>query len=297
MPETLDDPAWKLLIDRINDGRCTPFLGAGMCYGVLPLGGDVAQTWAREYNYPLDDAPDLARVSQFTALDRQDAAFPKETILRMFEGKSPDFGDQYEPHRLLAGLPLPLYLTTNYDGFMFEALKRRRKDPKRDTCRWNNYTKQYPSIFETAPGYEPTPANPLVFHLHGYDQLSDSLVLTEDDYLDFIVNLWNDPALLPPVIKRALSGTTLLFIGYRIADLNLRAILRAASRTMERGGRRTHFATMLLPAVAADAARQEAAQKFLNKYYGNLDVRVYWGTAREFLRELWERWEASAQGR
>jgi len=36
---------WDLLVDRINDGKCTPFLGAGACADVLPVGGAVAQTW------------------------------------------------------------------------------------------------------------------------------------------------------------------------------------------------------------------------------------------------------------
>jgi hypothetical protein len=291
MVKMLEDKDWRILLERIDDGKCTPFLGAGMCYGVLPLGGDVARQWAKEYDYPLDDSSDLMRVAQFLALEQGDGAYPKEEILRMFEKKQPDFTDRYEPHRVLANLPLPVYLTTNYDNFMMEALKQRRKGPKREMCQWNNYVKRVPSIFKTDPDYVPSPANPVVFHLHGHDEIVDSLVLTEDDYLDFLVNLANDPDMLPPAIQSSLSGTSLLFIGYRIADLNLRTILRSISRYMEQGGRRISVATMMLPVDASDAARQEKAKQYLTKYYGNINVVVYWGTARDFLKELGTRWE------
>lgn len=291
MANMLEDKDWRILLERIEDGKCTPFLGAGMCYGVLPLGGEVANGWAKEYGYPLDDSSDLMRVAQFLALEQEDSVFPKEQILRMFKNKSPDFTDQSEPHRVLADLPLPVYLTTNYDGFMTQALKARRKDPKRELCQWNSYVKRLPSIFKTNPDYVPTPANPVVFHLHGHDGVADSLVLTEDDYLDFLINNFNDPEMIPPAIQSSLSGTSLLFIGYRIADWNLRTILRAISRYMEESGRRISVATMLLPVDASDAARQERAERYLTKYYGNIKVLVYWGTARDFLKELGERWK------
>ena len=37
MSNTLEDKDWDLLLRRIKAGKCTPFLGAGAAYGVLPL--------------------------------------------------------------------------------------------------------------------------------------------------------------------------------------------------------------------------------------------------------------------
>lgn len=34
----MDEKLWNLLIRRIDDQRCTPFLGAGACVPALPLG-------------------------------------------------------------------------------------------------------------------------------------------------------------------------------------------------------------------------------------------------------------------
>jgi hypothetical protein len=118
MPETLPEKTWEILLDRINDQRCTPFLGAGACYGSLPLGSEIARKWASDYSYPFSNSDNLIEVAQYLAV-RYDPIFPKELILRQLaEPKYPDFSALDEPHGLLADLPLPIYMTTNYDDFM-----------------------------------------------------------------------------------------------------------------------------------------------------------------------------------
>lgn len=282
MSESFTDRDWEILLQRIKDKKCTPFLGAGADYDVLPLGADIARQWAKEYDYPLDDPSNLIAVAQFTAL-KKDRMFPKEQIVRMFSNsKSPDYANAAEPHQVLAGFPLPLYVTTNYDNFMTEALRKKDKDPRQELCRWNKYIKDVPSVFDT--DFTPTAANPVVFHLHGYVPLAESLVLTEDDYMDFLVNISVDEKLIPPFVRRAFTGSSLLFIGYRIADWNFRVLLRSLSRYMESGIQRTHFA-VITPPGAAEELRVKA-QEYLSEYYENIDVRVYWGTAVDFLKDL-----------
>lgn len=296
MAELLKDEDWSVLVRRIKDGRCTPFLGAGACYGVLPLGGDIAKGWAKTYQYPMDDSSNLISVAQFLALKYSDAVFPKDLIVDMFKGSpQPDFSDNLEPHRVLAELPLPVYITTNYDDFMFNALKRQYRDPKRVPCQWNSAVKAYvsdnPTVFESDPNFLPTVANPVVYHLHGFVPVAESLVLTEDDYMDFLVNIASDPTLIPPRISRALTGASLLFIGYRLTDWNFRVLLRSLARFMEASQGRLHVAVMLPPPAAESTP--DKVQAYLTKYYQNIDVRVYWGTAREFMKELRERWSMS----
>jgi hypothetical protein len=284
MAERLTDRDWAILVQRIRDKKCTPFLGAGASYGVLPLGGDIARRWAKEYGYPLEDPSNLISVAQFLALTN-DRMFPKELIVRMFDGSQvPDNSNPLEPHRVLATLPLPIYMTTNYDNFMLQALLKQDKDARQELCRWNEYLKDTPSSLDN--GFSPTTASPVVFHLHGYKPLAESLVLTEDDYMDFMVNISTDDNLIPPIIQRALTGTSLLFIGYRIADWNFRVLLRSLSRFMESGLRRTHFAVMH---PSGSAELRVKAQDYLSEYYANMDVRVYWGTATDFVAELKER--------
>jgi len=54
-------------------------------------------------------------------------------------GHPPDFSQVDEPHSILASLPLSVYITTNYDNFMVQALKQHNKEPVRDFCTWNKY--------------------------------------------------------------------------------------------------------------------------------------------------------------
>ena len=65
--------------------------------------------------------------------------YPKELICaELATAGPPDFGAEDEPHAVLAELPLPIYITTNYDDFMAAALRRAGKEPRREICRWNS---------------------------------------------------------------------------------------------------------------------------------------------------------------
>jgi hypothetical protein len=179
-----------------------------------------------------------------------------------------------------------------------QALKGRYKDPKQEVCRWNELVQNQPSIFESIPGFRPTPANPVVFHLFGYmrngpDTLPESLVLTEDDYLDFLVNVSRDQNLLPPRIRESLAGTSLLFLGYRITDWDFRILLRIVSSYLGRSlHRRAHVSVQLMPEEDRLSDSQRAkTQDYLSRYFGKLDIGVHWGTCQEFVIELRRQWE------
>jgi hypothetical protein len=281
--ENLRDSEWKRLLTRIDNGRCTPFLGAGACYGALPLGAEVARALADKYHYPFEDANDLARVAQFIAV-QEDHRTPKEELVeRIAAAAPPDFRQAEEPHGVLAELPFPVYLTTNYDDFMVKALEARRKRPYREMCRWNHLIEDEPSVFEAQPDYQPHPATPLVYHLHGHTR-PESLVLTEDDYLRFLARMASDPTLFPEPVKKALRLPALLFIGYRLADWNLRVLLQSLRPTRET------LSIVVMPPPSGPGPVQPEAQRYLERYYDELGLHVYWGTAREFCGELRRRW-------
>jgi hypothetical protein len=275
---------WRLLLRRINKGACTPFLGAGSCAGCLPVGADIAKEWAGEHGYPLEDDDDLARVAQFIGVHSEDAMYPKELMLDELLGvQPPDFGNKDEPHSALASLPFPVYMTTNYDDFMVDALKYHRKNPKREICRWNCSPAVRAEPIVLDPTFVPTAAEPIVFHLHGHFRVPESIVLTEDDYLDFLVAVSRNDRLLPHQIYKALAGTSLLFIGYKLADWDFRVLHRGLVMASEASLRRLSV-TVQLPAA-------ESARQYLDQYFKAMNVRVYWGTAADFVAELRERWE------
>jgi hypothetical protein len=302
MPKALEhkdwgEEDWKDILLPIKYGKCTPFLGAGACFGVLPLGSEIAQEWAEDHGFPLEDHKDLARVAQFVAVKRGSMR-PKYEIKERFEKVAPpNFSEPDEPHSVLADLPLPVYITTNYDDFMVKALKSQNKTPEQELCRWNRVVRDYPSIFEEEPGFDPDDQHPVVFHLHGHIGVPASLVLTEDDYLDFLVGISEDQDLIPPRIQRAFRETSLLFLGYRLADWDFRVLFRSLVGYLEKSVSQDHVSVQLVPvgAEASDEQKREV-QDYLDQYFEKLNVRVYWGTCREFARELRRQWEAFSRG-
>ena len=147
--------------------------------------------------------------------------YPKELICAdLGRIAPPDFDAPNEPHGVLADLPIPVYMTTNYDHFMTAALRARAKSPRREICRWNTSpaVRGEARVLDAGSGYVPSAAAPVVYHLHGHFEVPESIVLTEDDYLDFLVAVSRDEALLPHEIQRALAGTSLLFVDYRLSD-------------------------------------------------------------------------------
>jgi SIR2-like domain len=289
----LEKSDWEVLLRRIKQGNCTPFLGAGACFGTLPSGGEIAREWAKSDEYPLpDSAGDLMRVSQYLAVYHNDAMYPKERILDVINtDQTPDFSMPDEPHATLADLPLPIYMTTNYDNFMVRALEHRGKQPKRELCRWNEpLRRSFASIFESADGFTATPESPVVFHLHGHNENSDSLVLTEDDYLDFMVHISQDTELLPLRIQQALAESSLLFIGYGLADWDFRVLFQELVVSRPRAQRRLSIMVQRLP-ENIDPEAAEKLKNFLDKYYDDLGIRVYWGSATAFAADLRQHWE------
>jgi hypothetical protein len=291
MPNTLEEKDWNIILKRIKDGNCTPFIGIGACIGAIPSEPEIAQEWAKEHNYPLEDPGDLVRVAQFLAVT-QDSMSPKEKMIeRLKKSPLPDFKAPDEPHGVLADLPLPIYITTNYDNFMVEALKNRKRDPNQEICRWNKDLEDQSSIFESQPDFKPTVANPVVFHLHGHIGVPESLVLTQDDYLEFLINTSKDQGLIPPRIQKAFTGTSLLFMGYRIADWDFRVLFQSLVSYLGVSlMKRAHMSVQLVGDRISEG-QKEKAQEYFDSYFEKHEIRMYWGTCRDFAAELKKRWE------
>ncbi len=291
---TLTEIDWKLLISRIKAKQCTPFIGAGASVPNLPLGSQLARSWAEEFKYPLEDSYDLAKVAQFLAVDG-DPAFLKQQVEEKLKNKpAPDFREPDQPHRMLADLDLPLYLTTNYDDYMYDALASRGKMPQREICHWKTGIKELaPTVF--GGEYTPSSAEPLVFHLHGFIEQAETLVLTEDDYLEFLVTFSREgngnDQFLPDIVRTNLATTSLLFVGYSLADWNFRVLLRSLLKAFDKSPKTKSIAVQFAPpAVDKSENGVKRAMDYLDKYFSSIsnkvEVHVFWGDAHDFARQL-----------
>lgn len=291
----MSDIPWNELVGRIRSGHLTPFLGAGISRPPLPDAAELAEALADRYEYPFIRR-ELMEVAQYAAT-MVDGASPKVAIQERFrQVPDPDFAQPDQAHAILASFPVPVYLTTNYDDYMEQALRACNRTPQTEVCRWNSGLKTRTSHLLAG---DPDPGHPVVYHLHGHIDDPDSFVLTEDDYLDFIVNARRyegvtDRSLqvLPPKIDELISSTSLLFLGYGLRDWNLRVLLRALVESADRSSQKISVSVQLEPGDSAVAAIGRAkAVKYLEDYFGGLRILVYWGTVTEFLLELKAQWD------
>jgi SIR2-like domain len=116
--------------------------------------------------------------------------------------------------------------------------------------------------------------------------------VTEDDYFEFLINVSRDNKLLAHRVDRAMGGT-LLFLGYTLADWDFLVLFRLFSNRLRDSGN-THIAVQLDPSDAPGRPLEKAqnAINYLNSYFANAKIRVYWGSCQEFCDDLRMHWEA-----
>jgi len=314
---------WPALLRHIRRGRCTPILGPGLTESLLGSRREIAQRWAETYHFPMapHDREDLPQVAQYLAVN-QDHMFPRgelgehlrQEILRRYGDDLPgDLQDASlddlitaagaqrrereaaEPHRVLAQLSLPIYITTDPSNLLTEALAAAGKEPQVELCRWNEDVEILPSIYDDEPAYRPDKQHPLIYHLFGQIREPDSLVLTEDDYFDYLIGVTRDKDLIPGVVRRALADTALLFLGFRMDDWNFRVLFRSIM-SQEGRGRRSRYAHVAVQIDPEEGRilEPERARRYLESYFQGADISIYWGSAEDFVQELQRRWKGSA---
>ena len=131
----------------------------------------------------------------------------------------------------------------------------------------------------------------MVYHFLGTDEEVDSLVLTEDHFFSFLVRICADRDRIPYSIRDAMCSTSLMFVGFSLHDWEFRVLLHGLVRNLSQRRRFKHVAVQL----ELDGASEEeisAAQSFLQQYFQDADINVFWGTTGQFIAELREQLEA-----
>jgi hypothetical protein len=310
---------WNVLLENIADGDCTPFLGPGVTADLLPSPSELAQTLAAKYNYPLPNSDNLPHVAQFIAtIDdsrlRKDVLRTLSSGFKTKLGLKPDREDrkrgfseiikeanwseisqevlESEIHHQLADLELPLYITTNFDNFMTLALQAKEYNPRQETIPWRKLLRR--DAHPPYPDLEPPPSEeePVVMHLFGTDNDTQAMVLTEDDHLDYLALISRDHKyLLPPIVNEALASTTLLFLGYRLGDLDLKVIMRGLLSNLDSEGLDMLNVAVQIEDPMVDEVKQKEVIKYFQKYFSKSNIDIYWGSTAQFVADLHARWQ------
>lgn len=320
----------QLVQQNAEAQQAEDYIGPAVRMGAENL---LAQVWAEKVGYPLPDTHELARVSTFNrSLSRDDEQakvdyleFLKNSLLGYAEnmGEDPDlinelysrinectFADivteleypkleagQTDPLRILARLPLPIYVTTCYHNFMERALLSENRQPVTQVCFWNG---SEPVEGTVDPDYVPSPERPLVYHLYGLENHPTTLVLSEDDYMDFLVKVTQAVDVNRPVIpvrlRSALATSSLILLGYRLQDWDFRVLFRGIINAGQTSSRGFSLLIQLTPDQQYHIENADDARKYLETYFRPRQFNVEWGDTQRFLNQLWEQWNKWRQG-
>jgi hypothetical protein len=280
---------------------------------------DIARRWAEEFRYPLspNERESLPQVAQYLTV-QQDARFPfdelEEVLIKQVHSRfSPDvpqdllngrsklnamldavgtkrLQDVLTPFRALAELPLPIYITANQDHLLETALKSAGREPRSFLCPWNEYIEQKLGDYTE----EPTPDHPLIFHLFGSWDEPDSIVLTEDNYFDFLIGVTRNKDIIPEQVRLALSDTSLLFLGFQTESWDFRVLYRSIL-SQPGSNRRSQYAHIAAQVEPEDGRilEPQGARAYLEEYFGkSADIDIFWGSTQEFMNELMQSWRS-----
>ena len=308
---------------------------AGSEEEALTIDEQLTTEWANWIEYPMHDKYNLARVAQYYLVEQKDNPqartkyfeFLKTVLLTIAkEDKEcanladklkaqiqeqhfseivqqldyPRFPQGVEDSlRLLARFPLPIYVTTSQSDFLERALETEGKKPRAQICVWSGVISSASAEHRTDPDFIPTITNPLVYHLFGLEDYPQTLVQSEDDYINFIMSMVEDTNTLNPIVplnlRRALGESNLILLGYRLQDWDFRILFRFILKF-----RRDEFSPRgLVIQLRQDGKEVENVQKsleYLSHYFDRRKFDIEWSNAEGFIHKLWNEWNTYRQG-
>lgn len=198
----------------------------------------------------------------------------------------------------LARLKLPIYITTSPYDFLERAIENNRGKPRTQICFWSGEPVNYEDESHR-PDYTfvPTPENPLVYHLYGHEAYPESVIHTEDDYLDFLGKVSRDThvkkPLIPLELRKAMTKSSLILLGYRLRDWDFRILCRGIISPMTASLRPFSLAIQLDPSNNYQNDSAVQIRNYLEKYFSSVNFTVEWDTPDGFveaLRKEWDKW-------
>lgn len=207
---------------ELIEGNVAVFAGAGLSApaGFVDWRG-LLQPLAEELELDIDRETDLVSVAQFHVNKHNNNRHRLHAaIIEALAADNPPTRN----HRILAGLPIPVWWTTNYDKLIETALKEAGKvaDAKSTVLQLANTRPRRDAI---------------VYKMHGDVDRPDEAVVTRDDYERYA----RDRGAFLATLAGDLVSKTFLFLGFSFTDPNLEQVL-AQVRLVHTTNQRGHFA-------------------------------------------------------
>ena len=285
MSQGLNDRHWNQLIGRIKQKRCIPIIGPNILDGYFPTKKELASTLANELEYPFGNI-NLAQVAQYVEI-QENISYSYELSQKIEHHDKPRFVDPEIPYRILSHLELPIYLTSNYDDFLQQAFQIDRKSPHTITVEWKDELNNIKNFNTAWPdGKNINENQPVIYHLNGFYKWFESLVISENDYLDYLRGF--QKSTVPVELQSALSTSSLLILGYDPLDWDFKILMKGILSYIDDVDRLFNLTVQVEPDNNSSTSE---AKTFLEKYVKHFDnkMQIYWGSSEQFLSNLYER--------
>jgi TIR domain/SIR2-like domain len=286
---------WTNLVTSLRYGQCVLVLGPEVPAKLAstavssPAAGDLSYSEELTRRLATEFEGDNSRVTGSTlaavAQQYEDAFGPNTMRSSAAQFYTSTAYSPSDVHCSLASLPFSLILTTCHDALLTGALQESGKRPL--VCRYHFRGDRHDNP-EFAPSE--TLDEPVIYHLFGFAQEPSSLVLSENDVLDFLIAIVSERAPLPNTLSRILKrkDQSFLFVGFGIKQLHLRILLKVLIRALELDRTGSAVATESL----RDLLEGDREQTILF-YQRGTRVEIEDAEIRAFLVELTRRLEAA----
>lgn len=216
------------LVERIKRDNCVLVLGPRVAVRAndpsrIPLDELLARELLKNIDL-LENEASQSPLSLRRAADiyiekkKKNARVSLELDVQQFYAR--EAGATTDFHRDLAKLPFKLCISTLPDNLMLTAFKEVGKSPQKGHYHFRKGTSK--------PLFSPTSDKPLVYYLFGDDEEPTSLVLTEDDLIQFLIAMAKSTPKIPDQVRSILSpkDASFLFLGFGFQNWYLRVLLQ-----------------------------------------------------------------------
>ncbi|ROZ63407.1 CHAT domain-containing protein [Ramlibacter sp. WS9] len=321
------DP-WASIVGNLNARECTPVLGPSMAEALFGSRRELAALWGEMYRYPMsgNQIEDLPQVAQYLAVMRQGAFPRREFYLHVYRGlleRHADLvpeefkslkehevlsrlgemvsqvgarlraADASEPHAVLASFKLPVYVTTDPSDLLVDALREQGARPRVRLLRWNKFAEkkddEYVEEAKSISMAGPTEKFPIVVKLFGDLAEPRSLVMTEDQYFDYLTKATASAESIPSAVRHRLTDSGLLFVGFQAEAWEFRVLFRSLLNLPGQDLRKDyeHFSVQIDPNSILDPG---SARRYIEEYLQEkAKLKLYWGDVPTFVKELQRR--------
>jgi hypothetical protein len=264
---------YQFIANELKAKKVIPFLGSGASIAGVPVAPDrlpdgkrlATELIDRVGSYPGEASDPLTKVSQFY----EECVAGRTPLYNDLRRRFYETQTQTEPTQLastLASIEQPLLIvTTNYDPIVELAYQKRGRAYtvlSHVTNRDHRYFRYVLVQQSRSPGEVKTVSatkldlddygeSPIIYKIHGTfgDHPSwseyDTIVITENDYVDFLVMTGQKK--FPPALERAFQEHHILYLGYSLEDWNFRVLLRKLRETAQLGQDYRSWAIQLQP--------------------------------------------------